>query len=100
MEDNGNSIGSFIGGAIIIGIVWFLFSGSGKYEGENAEYWYNEYDAETAVSESYKTALEEANSNIEEANDMIDNAKSYDDAESLIDGVNSLEEIETVAEPY
>ena len=51
MEDNGNSIGSFIGGAIIIGIVWFLFSGSGKYESENAEYWYNEYDAETAVSE-------------------------------------------------
>ncbi len=101
-ENKGGWIGTVSG--IVIGalIVYFIFEGSGKYEGRTSEEWFNAYDEETGRTEELQNALEEANSNIEEANYTINSAKSYawEPYDDMGYALESLEEIESVSEPY
>lgn len=94
-----------------IAIFWFVLSavgGIGKYEGQTAEYWFNAYDEATAENddlqtqiEDWRTALDEANNNIEDGNYKIRNAKiySWESYEEMGDALDSLREIDTVSEP-
>lgn len=100
-------IGGIIGFLIIGAIIWW-FSGVGKYEGQNAEYWFNAYDAETAKVEElenrisdFETALQEANDNIETANSQIRRAKGYawESYTEMGEILESLRQIDTVSEP-
>ncbi|MDO8487765.1 MAG: hypothetical protein Q7S31_00425 [bacterium] len=98
----------YIVGSIIVGVILLGLFGFNEYEGENAEYWFNACDAETArVGEletkvgEYENSLDEANSHIEDANYQIRKAKSnagasYSDMEYALD---SLHQIDTVSEP-
>ena len=110
MDEEENKL-NWIGGIIIIliigAIIWW-FSGAGKYEGETAEYWFDEYDAETARVEElenrlsdFEAALEEANDNIEEANSQISEAQSYawESYTEMGEALENLSTVDTVAEP-
>lgn len=90
----------------IIGIVviWFILSiigGMGKYQGQTAEEWFNQYDEASAQVEGLQTALQEANDNIDEANSNIEGAKSYEGAsyDDMVDALNSLNTVDNVDEP-
>lgn len=84
-------------GIIIVAIFWGIGK-HGKYEGQTAEDWFNEYDycegslydSETNLND-YRDALDEANNNIEEA--KIYSGSSYDDMEY------ALYNLDTVSEP-
>lgn len=90
-----------------IAIIWFIFSvigGIGKYQGENAEYWYNAYDEAAGYEQQVtelKDALEEANNNIEEANSRIDNAKSYsgESYDDMVEAIDSMHPVDTIYDP-
>ncbi len=92
---------------IIGGVIWFISSvfsgigGLGKYEGQTAEEWFNQYEEASGQVEKLKTALQEANDNIEEANSDIDSAKSYEGAsyDDMVNALNSLDTVSTVDEP-
>lgn len=97
-------MGKIIGLIIGIVIVYSIFNGigsMGKYEGQTAEEWYNEYDQAEADLDAYKTAFEEANTNIEECNSKIESAKSYEGGsyEDMEYALNSLDTVDTVDEP-
>jgi hypothetical protein len=95
---------SFFVGTIIALI--FYFSGSGKYEGQNAEFWFNEYDEEVGKTEKLEsriedldTALEEANDNITSGNENITAVKNSNDVPELKEALNNLDIISTVDVP-
>lgn len=52
--------------------------------------------------DEYKTALSEANDNIETANSSISDAQMYSGATyyEMVDAIDNLQEVETVDEPY
>lgn len=101
----------------IIGILLFYFivssignaiGGIGKYEGQNAEEWYNQYDeSESEVADlqdkvdNLQSALEEANSNIDNANSEIENAKGYSGSsyEEMVDALDNLSTVSNVSDP-
>lgn len=112
-------VGWIIGFAVLFWIVG-LFTPT-KYEGQTAKNWFDEYDQCSAdlqnsntKLEEYKTALTEANSNIEDANSFsiydanrkIKDAQycsygcSYDEMQNLINDLKKIDEIQTVTEPY
>lgn len=93
-------IGWIIGIAVIVSILNGI-GNLGKYEGKTAEEWFNEYDQAESDLDSYKTAFEEANTNIEECNGNIDAAKIYEGGsyEDMEYALNSLETVDTVYEP-
>lgn len=112
---NGNNEESKLSGSIMIVLVvvfllgYYLASG-GSYEGESAENWFNEYDAETAYSTLLEEALYEANYNIEECNEAIEDAKEakdydyYDEPtpeghEAMKNALEDLGGCETIAPP-
>lgn len=108
MDNNDNNWGNWIWAVVIIGIVWALFSNSGKYEGRSAQEWFEEYDYESARNDDleskiseYEAALQEANNNIEEANNAIESAKSYawESYEEMGDALDYLDTVDTVSEP-
>lgn len=98
-------IGWIIGGAVI----WFIFSaigGVGKYEGQSAEEWFNQYDEASAKVEdlstkveNLQTALQEANDHIETANNAIEEVKDSSSFNELRDAAENLETVDTVDEP-
>lgn len=106
---------NFIGWIIGIVVIYFIFSaigsafgGIGKYEGQSAEEWYNEYDeSEAQVADlqdkvdGLQSALDEANSNIDDANSEIDSAKSYsgESYEEMEEAISNLDTVSTVDEP-
>lgn len=95
---------NIIGWIIGIAVIWFIFSavgGVGKYEGQTAEEWFNQYDEASAQVENLRDALQEANNNIEEANSNIESAKSNEGAsyDDMVDALNSLDIVNTVDEP-
>lgn len=103
-----NTIVNWVIGIFIIWFVLSTFGGFGKYEGRSAEDWFNQYDESSGQNEelqtqveNLKSALQEANDNIENANSEIESAKgysgeSYDEMESALDSLNT---INTVDEP-
>lgn len=59
MEDNESTGGGFIAGVIIAAVIYFIFlRGGGKYEGQNAEYWFNTYDSELEQHQQLKDCVE------------------------------------------
>ena len=91
-------------GLIGIAVIWFVISiigGIGKYDGQSAEEWFNEYDEASAKVEELRTALQEANHNIDEANVSIESAKSYEGASygEMLEALSSLDIVSTVDEP-
>ncbi len=96
---------------ILIVIIWWAstaFGDVGKYEGENADYWYDAYyeevgkveDLESQLSD-YQDALSEANSNIETVNNNIDDAKWYawESYDEMGEALDSLDPVDTISEP-
>jgi hypothetical protein len=65
-----NSGGGFFTGVvvtlIVVSLIWGIGSG-GKYEGQTAQEWYDENSSTEEDLQSYKSALDQANSNIEDA---------------------------------
>lgn len=62
MDDENDSSFGCLGIIVTIVILYFVFrffGGIGKYEGESAEYWFNEYDAESAQYDELKTCVED-----------------------------------------
>jgi hypothetical protein len=88
---------------LIIIITLFLTGCStGRYSGFTAEEWAYEVSACEDELYDYRTALEEANSNIEQANRIIEDAQyfageSYEDMEWAL---NNMSTVDTVSEPY
>lgn len=102
-----NIIGLIIG----IAVICFIFSAIGdfgKYEGQTAEEWFNEYDDASAQVEELnteveglQTALQEANDNIEQANRNIESAKLYSGESygEIVDALDYLNTVNTIDEP-
>ncbi|MDP3982769.1 MAG: hypothetical protein Q8Q65_01695, partial [bacterium] len=103
-----------IAGLILGGGWWFLssigngLSSIGKYEGQTAEEWFNEYNAASAQIDALNTriedfqyALQDANDNIEEANSNIESAKNYSGGsyDEMDYALYSLDTVSTIAEP-
>lgn len=68
------------------------------YASENNE----ELDICEYTLEEYKTALSEANDNIETANSSMSDAQMYSGATyyEMVDAIDNLQEVETVDEPF
>jgi hypothetical protein len=111
-------IGFFVGLGLLYVIFWLFFHvtgalggfmfGVGKYQGENAEYWYSQYDEANSNNEDLQkkiedlqSSLDEANSHIDDANDQIETAKynSRDSYEEMNDSLDSLETVSKVYDP-
>ncbi len=78
----------------LIGLSLLFLNGCsiGKYDGLTAEEWSDEANACEDKLDAYRTALEEANNNIEDAQSWA--GDSYEDMEDI------LLNLETVPEPY
>lgn len=67
-----------IAGVCIAVFLWFAskisgsITGIGKYEGENAEYWYNEYDAIQGDYEDFHSCIDDALSYSYDYADIVD----------------------------
>lgn len=78
--------GGWIGGLLIgISIGLFLI-GSPKYDGENAEYWFNQYDYEATDNQNLLDCLNE----IENEASYYSYGESYEDMQYALDEIESL----------
>ena len=102
MEDNNSeSGGAWIAFVVAFIISYLIFSGSGNYEGQTAEDWFNEYDAVIVENEELRNLLQEANEQIKTVNSSIVEAQSYsgESYEDMEDALNNLSIVDTVEEP-
>lgn len=83
---------------LIGALVWAFFFQENKYEGRNAEEWFNAYDYETVRNEELENRLTDYQTALEEANSEIEDAKRYA-WESYEDMGNALDSLNTVLEP-
>lgn len=71
MEENG--YGGFFWGLFVAAIIYFLFfRGAGKYQGQNAEYWFGRYDATSAAYDDAVASYDDLYSCVEEYYDDPD----------------------------
>lgn len=108
-NENGHAWIGLIMAGVAIYLIWFShdsgfeqgrqlgFEDGITYAAENNE----ELDICEYTLDEYKTALSEANDNIETANSSISDAQIYSGATyyEMIDALDGLEEVETVDEP-
>jgi len=98
MENNSSG---FITGVIVTLIAVSLFWGIGsygKYEGQTAKEWYDDYDYSQANLDQCESSVEDYQYTIDDANYMIEEAKSYA-WENYDDMGYALENLETIDEP-
>lgn len=85
MEENGHEWGGWIT-FLVIGAVLAHFFWPTKYEGETAEYWFNEYDGQAAITNEKVNCLSD-----------IESEASYYYSEDYGDLQNKLSDIESIA---
>lgn len=101
-ESTTNSFALGAVAATIVIIIFWGIGGGGRYEGQSAQDWVDDYDSCSSTLSDYEDALVEANDNIDEANYMIEDAQSYawQNYYDMGYALENLSTIDNVSEPY